>query len=304
MKFFRAKEKPQYDPDLTNLTVDQAENLRQLVRRYHADIGVQVTVSGQTLRRAEGTNNLYNLAEFCRGTDPSDWPGIVARHFGSLTGAARTMPGGADETLSRVYLRLVADDAFPAEIASAFSYTRPVAPGLLEALSVDLPDTVRTLDDKAVAEVGLQRLRAAGRANLIADPVEYDVLQGPTEGSTLYAVHGDSMFVASKALVLDDLARAVTGRELPEDGALFAAPSREYLFFHPLAEAGVAGAVNDLASMALRVHQENPGPLSPRLYWWHKGEVTNLTRIDEAERSFSIEPPDELMAVLRRLAGS
>ncbi|MFJ8627746.1 hypothetical protein ACIRD3_33600 [Kitasatospora sp. NPDC093550] len=303
MKFFRSKPELQYDPDLVNLTVDQADHLRELVRRYHADTGVQVTVSGQTLRRAEGTNNLYNLAEFCRGTDRSDWPGIVARHFGSLLGAARTMPGGADETLSRVYLRLVADDAFPAEIASAFSYTRPVATGLLEALSVDLPDTVRTLDDKAVAEVGLERLRAAGRANLIADPVEYEALQGPTEDSTLYAVHGDSMFVASKALVLDELARAVTGRELPEEGALFIVPSREYLFFHPLVEPQVAGAVNDLADIALRVHSENPGPLSPRLYWWHRGTVTNLTRIDEAERSFSIQPPAELMAILRRLNG-
>ncbi|GAB7187566.1 hypothetical protein ATKI12_7397 [Kitasatospora sp. Ki12] len=303
MKFFRSKAEPQYDPDLVNLTVDQAEHLRELVRRHHADTGVEVTVSGQTLRRAEGTNNLYNLAEFCRGTAQSDWPGIVARHFGSLVGAARTMPGAADETLSRVYLRLVADDAFPAEIASAFSYTRPVATGLLEALSVDLPDTVRTLDDKAVAEVGLERLRAAGRANLIADPVEHDVLQGPTEGSTLYAVHGESMFVASKALVLDELARTVTGRELPEEGALFTAPSRDYLFFHPLVEPQVAGAVNDLADIALRVHSENPGPLSPRLYWWHRGTVTNLTHIDEAERSFSIQPPAELMAILRRLSG-
>ncbi|MFI9365343.1 hypothetical protein ACIG5E_30460 [Kitasatospora sp. NPDC053057] len=303
MKFFRSKRQTQYDPDLTALTVDQADYLRELVRRHHADRGVQVTVSGQTLQQAEGTSNLYNLAEFCRRADQSDWPGLVERHFRSLAGAAGTTPGDADDVLRCAYLRLIADDAIPAGMMHGFSYLRPVATGLMEALSLDLPETVRTLDDKFVAHIGLERLRAAGRANLIADPVEYDVLQGPTEGSTLYAVHGDSMFVASKALVLDDLARAVTGRELPEEGALFAVPSRGHLLFHPLAEPQVAGAVNDLAAMALRIHQENPGPLSPRLYWWRKGSVTNLTRIDDAEHSFSIVAPEELMSVMRRLAG-
>ncbi|GHF81516.1 hypothetical protein GCM10018790_69080 [Kitasatospora xanthocidica] len=303
MKLFRSKSAPQYDPDLTALTTDQAEHLRELVRRYHAGIGVRVTVSGRTVQRAEGSSNLYNLAEFCRRADRGEWPALVERHYAALAGAADSTPGQDAEVLRCAYLRLIADDAIPAELAPEFGYLRPVATGLQEALCLDLPDTVRTLDDRFVAEVGLERLRAAGRANLIADPVEYDVLQGPTEGSTLYAVHGESMFVASKALVLDELARAVTGRELPQDGALFTAPSRDYLFFHPLVEPQVAGAVNDLADIALRVHSENPGPLSPRLYWWHRGTVTNLTHIDEAERSFSIQPPAELMAILRRLSG-
>ncbi|MFJ9845450.1 hypothetical protein ACIRYZ_34420 [Kitasatospora sp. NPDC101155] len=304
MKFFRSKAAPQYDPDLTALTTDQADHLRELVRQYHAGVGVRATVTGQFVQRAEGASNLYNLAEFCRRAEPGEWPQLVERHFRALAGAGESTPQGQDDVLRCAYLRLIADDAIPAEMAPSFSYLRPVATGLMEALCLDLPDTVRTLDDRFVAEVGLERLRAAGRANLIADPVEFDVLEGPTEGSTLYAVTGDSMFTASKALVLDELARAVTGHELPQDGALFTAPSRNYLFFHPLAEPQVAGAVNDLASIALRVHSESPGPLSPRLYWWHQGAVTNLTRIDEAQRSFSIAPPAELMAILRRLKDS
>ncbi|MGW3042644.1 hypothetical protein ACWC9T_21970 [Kitasatospora sp. NPDC001159] len=304
MRFFRSKTAPQYDPDLTALTTDQADHLRELVRQYHAGVGVQAAVSGQSVHRAEGASNLYNLAEFCRRAEPGEWPRLVERHFRALAGAAESTPDGQDDVLRCAYLRLIADDAIPAEMAPSFSYLRPVATGLLEALCLDLPETVRTLDDRFVAEVGPERLRAAGRANLIADPVEFDALEGPTEGSTLYAVTGDSMFVASKALVLDELARAATGRELPEEGALFTVPSRDYLFFHPLTESKVAGAVNDLASITLRVHSENPGPLSPRLYWWHQGTVTNLTQIDEARRSFSIVLPAELMAILRRLTDS
>lgn len=109
------------------------------------------------------------------------------------------------------------------------------------------------------------------------------------------------MFVASKALVLDELARAVTGRELPADGALFTAPSRHYLAFHPLAGREAVDALNDLAAFGLGAYQDNPGPVSPRVYWWHRGTVTSLTRIDEETRSFSIAPPEELMVILRRL---
>ncbi|MEU6239110.1 hypothetical protein [Kitasatospora sp. NPDC047058] len=299
MKFFRSKATPQHDPHLPALTADQAEYLRDLVRHYHAALP-QVTVVGDTVHAPRGTRSLHNLAELCRRADPRAWPGLVEQHFRALDGAEAATPQGAAEVLRAVYLRLVPEDAFPPEAAAAFGYVRPVAPGLQEALALDLPEAVRLMDDRAVAEVGLEALRAAGRANLVREPVTYDVAHGQG-GAALHIVSGESMFVASKALVLDDVARAVTGSDLPAEGALFTVPSRHHLVFHPLAGAEVVEAVNDLAAFGLGAYQDNPGPLSPRLYWWCKGVVTSLTHIDEETRSFSIAPPEELMAVLRRL---
>ncbi|WP_395292584.1 hypothetical protein ACF9IK_02550 [Kitasatospora hibisci] len=299
MKFFRSKPSVQFDPHLTALTVDQADYLRGLVRQFHAGLP-QVVVEGDSLRAPQGTRPLYNLAELCRRADPREWPRLVEHHFRALDGAVDATPQGSDEILRAVVLRLVADDAFPPAAAASFSYVRPVAAGLLEALALDLPEAVRMLDDPFVAEVGLERLRTAGRANLLREPVEYDTAQGQT-GAAMHIVSGESMFVASKALVLDELARTLTGRELPPEGALFTVPSRHYLVFHPLLDARAVDAVNDLAAFGLGAYQDNPGPLSPRLYWWHQGVVTSLTVIDDATRSFSVAPPEELMAILRRL---
>ncbi|MFJ3788671.1 hypothetical protein [Kitasatospora sp. NPDC090091] len=299
MKFFRSKPSVQYDPHLTALTVDQADYLRGLVRQYHAALP-QVVVEGDALRAPQGVRPLHNLAELCRRADPREWPRLVEHHFRALDGAVDATPQGSDEILRSVYLRLVADDAFPPAAAASFSYVRPVAAGLLEALALDLPEAVRMLDDPFVAEVGLERLRAAGRANLLREPVEYDTAQGQA-GAAMHIVSGESMFVASKALVLDELARTLTGRELPPEGALFTVPSRHYLVFHPLVDARAVDAVNDLAAFGLGAYQDNPGPLSPRLYWWRQGVVTSLTVIDDATRSFSVAPPEELMAILRRL---
>ncbi|MFE3116626.1 hypothetical protein [Streptomyces niveus] len=300
-----------HDPHLTALTVEQADYLRELVRDYHARHGNSVTVDGDTVHSARGTQALYNVAELCRRAEPGAWAGIVEHHFNALDAATRSAesgagPGsavGAEDIRGSVYLRLVPDDAFPAEALSSFSYARHVATGLLEVLALDLPDSVRLLGDQDVAGAGLEELRAAGRANLVDEPVDYDVTRTDS-GAIQHLVSGGSMFVASKALVLDDVARSLTGRELPDEGALFTVPSRHFLVFHPLEDANAVGAINDLAAFGLGAHQDNPGPLSPRIYWWHKGVVTCLTEIDDATMSFSVVPPDELMTILRRLNGA
>ncbi|MFD0265171.1 hypothetical protein ACFVGY_01045 [Streptomyces sp. NPDC127106] len=293
------------DPHLTALTVRQADHLRDLVGRYHADRGEQVTVEGDTVRAPQGTAALYNLAEYVRRADPRDWPRIVEHHFAALASAreSASVPAAPDDVLRRAFLRLIPDDALPPEAAASFGYVRPVATGLSEALALDLPDSVRLLDDRDVAAIGLEALRTAGRANLLSEPAEHETvpMQG---GGLLHVLSGESPFVASKALVLDEVVRAVTGRPLPAAGALFTVPSRSFLVFHPLADHHVQDAVNDLAAFGLGAHGDNPGPLSPRLYWWHRGAVTNLTRIDEATRSMSIEPPAELMDVMRSLVAA
>ncbi|AZS75584.1 hypothetical protein DDE74_36020 [Streptomyces lydicus] len=78
----------------------------------------------------------------------------------------------------RVYLRLIADDMLPPEIVDSYEYVRPVAKGLVEALSLDLGDAVSMLRDCDVAQYGgLEKLRAAGRANLLKDPFEGEQLR-------------------------------------------------------------------------------------------------------------------------------
>lgn len=291
------------DTHLPSLTAEQAEYLRELVRQHHARQGESVTVSGGTVHSDQGTRALFNLAELCRRAEPGAWPQLVEHHFNALDNGTRSAGADAEEIRRNVYLRLVPDDTIPAEAAGSFSYTRPVATGLLEALALDLPDSLRLLDDRDVARVGLEELRSTGRARLVGEPVDHDVVRMDS-GATAHLVTGGSMFVASKALVLGDLARTLTGRELPDDGALFTAPSRHFLVFHPLEDAYAVDAINDLSSFGLGAYQDNPGPLSPRIYWWHKGTVTSLTHIDEATMSFSIAPPEDLMTILRRLKGA
>ncbi|MGY0022850.1 immunity 49 family protein [Streptomyces sp. cg35] len=290
------------DPHLPLLTVAQADRLRGLVAdRLHARTGVRPTVTGDTAEADGHRHPLTNLAQLCRTAPEDAWPELVEEFFARLDAASR---GGesAEELLERTCLRLVPPGAVPADAADGFQYTRKVAEGLNLALALDGPASVRLLTDQDVARAGADALWAAAQRNLVREPLRYEEVR--LDGHpVLYSVYGDSPFVSTKALILPELVAEVTGRRMPDAGALVVVPTRHLLAFHPIVDGGVADAVNDLATYAFKAHEDGPGSLSPRVYWWHKGRLTSLTEIDHDTRTFSLRPPAELLDVMRALVG-
>ncbi|WP_345434022.1 immunity 49 family protein [Actinoallomurus vinaceus] len=283
------------------LTVPQAERLRGLAYDYFARRGGRPAVEGGAIAHDGRLSPLTTLAQRCRTIPEEHWPELVAEHFTRLEGASQGGEG-REELLRQSYLRLVSGDAFDGDAADHFRYARPVAEDLLVALALNAPTSVRILSDADVTRAGLDELWAAGRANLLGEPVKHMETRGPS-GALLHSVSGDSHFVASKALVLPELAQAVTGRELPEAGALVAVPTRHLLAFHPIVDGTVVDAVNDLSGYALGAYQDGPGSLTPRLYWWHQGRLVCLTVFDHESRSLSVQPPQELLEMMKRLRG-
>ncbi|MFI6035086.1 immunity 49 family protein [Streptomyces sp. NPDC051315] len=291
------------DAHLPSLTVAQADRLRRLTAdHFAARYGIRPAVEADVVEHDGHRHPLTHLARWCRDAPEESWAGLVRQHFTRLESASR---GDEDpqELLRGTRLRLLPSDALPADAADHFRYVRPVAEDLLAALALDTPESVRILGDADLARTGPDALWAAGRANLLAEPVEYTQVPRPS-GALLHSVHGDSHFVASKALVLPELVRDVTGRDLPEAGALVVVPTRHLLAFHPIVDGTVVDAVNDLAAYALGAYQDGPGPLTPRLYWWHQGRLVCLTAFDHDSRALSVVPPPELLETMRSLRGA
>ncbi|WP_306319319.1 MULTISPECIES: immunity 49 family protein [unclassified Streptomyces] len=289
------------DPQLPMLATPQAERLRALVAehvraRYGAESGF--VLDGDAVKRAGHVFPLANLARRCGAAPDADWSELVDAHFAALADASR---GGedAEELLARTCLRLVPTDT-GADAVDGARYPREVAEGLRLALALDGPDSVRLLTDEDVARAGADALwEAAGRA-LIREPMRHEEVR--LDGHpVLYSAYGDSHFVASKAVVLPEVVAEVTGRRMPDAGALVAVPTRHLLAFHPIVDGSAADAVNDLATYAVRAHAEGSGALSPRVYWWHEGRLTSLTAIDDETRTIEQRPPGELVDVLRAL---
>ncbi|MFI7387975.1 immunity 49 family protein [Streptomyces sp. NPDC049813] len=306
------------DPQLPLLTVARADRLRGLVADRSADgTGARPTAAGHTAAEdtaaedaaAEDTaagdpaeagdrHPLAALAQRCHTAPEDTWPDLVEEFF---AGRAAAPAGGesAGRLLAGACLRLIAPGS---EAAAGLAHPRRVAGGLDLALALDGPDSGRLLTDEEVARAGADALWAAGARGLVRQPLRHEEVR--LDGhAVLYSVYGDSPFVSSKALVLPELAAEVTGRRLPDAGALVAVPTRHLLAFHPVVDGSAAGALDDLATYARRAYEEGPAPLSPRVYWWHDGRLTSLTEVDQGGRPRPPRPPAALADVLRALHG-
>ncbi|MGW2632082.1 hypothetical protein ACWC2K_22470 [Streptomyces chattanoogensis] len=208
-----------------------------------------------------------------------------------------------DNPLEHVRLRLIADDYLPPEALDVYQYVRPVADGLVEALAYDLPDAITLVTDRDVDRFGLDALRAAGRANMAQEPFEYDTAE-LDDGTVIHTVGGESLFVASLVLVLDEVMWTTHGQPPPPEGVLVTVPGRQHFAFHPITDHHAVTAANALAEFGLGAYEDEPDySVSPRLYWWRDGALTSLTVIDEENRTMAIEAPEELMTILKALDG-
>ncbi|WP_353941599.1 immunity 49 family protein [Streptomyces sp. HUAS MG91] len=290
------------DPHLSMLTGAQADHLRALVAGHlHVRTGAHPTLTGDAAESEGHRHPLTNLAQRCRVAPEEQWPALVEEFFAHLAEASQ---GGesAEELLERTCLRLVPPDAVPAEAAAEFGYLKGVAEGLNLALALDAPTSVRLLTDADVLRAGADALWAAAERNLVREPLRHEEVR--LDGHpVLYSVYGDSPFVSTKALILPELVAEATGRRMPDAGALVVVPTRHLLAFHPIVDGTAVDAVNDLATYAVKAHEDGPGSLSPRVYWWHDGRLTSLTVIDDETRTLAQRPPRELLDVLRALRG-
>jgi hypothetical protein len=206
------------------------------------------------------------------------------------------------EILSRTYLRLMDGNSFPAEAQHLFSYARPVGGNLVEVLAFESPDSVAVLRDKDVAEIGLDQLRAAGLENLSDCQLnDYDIVDLPN-GGRLHVLSGESVFSASKILVLPEVLRQVLGpREYP-NGVLVAAPFRHQFGFSPVEGPEALTTATVMAEVTLVGFVDGIVPLSPNVYWWKDGELLQISAVDE-DGTVELAEDGPFIELIAQLAG-
>ncbi|UZN04184.1 hypothetical protein [Cellulomonas sp. S1-8] len=305
MGWFGRKAQQQADEALPFLGVDDAAHLRTLAADTFARAGCPVVVHDDHLAAADGRQfGLWNMAAMCHEAGPrSAWQDVVSRHAEQVL---HPPPGpdelSADELLDIVVERLAAVDQLPEQFRARLGYATEVGEGLLRVLVADFPATVATLGDDDVARVGLERLQTAGRARLLAEPTAYEQIE-LEGGALLEMLTGESVYVASKLLVLADVLRSLHGERAYPDGVLVGVPDRHSLMLHVPVDGGVVAALQSMAGGTAKIWSSAPGGVSPCVYWWRDGTLTTVSRLTEQGR-VAVEVHDELGAVLNRLAAA
>ena len=161
------------------------------------------------------------------------------------------------------------------------SYARPAFDGLVAELSRDLPTAVQTVGDSDVVGRDLDFLYEVGQRNTDAEPATTQQLN-----HHVVALHGESFFIASKALNMTRLIASVLG-DAPL-GVVFSVPHRSLLFLHRVGPETVH-ALNWMASATVGQTEQPPGGVVSRnTYFWHLGNVQLLSRIDSESRKIQI----------------
>ena len=289
------------DPELTFLTVDEAQRVRALVRESFARNGLEVTVHAGHVSDAAGRQfGLWNVAAKCHHHGKrKEWPSVVDEHVATLlAGADRDPLEGLsdDEIVARTYVRLyAATDVRDLDDRPH----REFAPGLVELLAFDQPDSVMAHRGDDVRRLGgWAALRERGLANLARDPVQDHQRIGVGDGATIHAVNGDSVYTASKALLLPGLA-ARLGDEPGEHGWLLVVPNRHQLAWHVVRDVTMFEAAQALVHVARSAYADSAGPLSPHLFWSNGTAYQQLTRYEDDR--IVIAGDAEFEAMLERL---
>ncbi|MCX4095449.1 hypothetical protein [Nocardia sp. alder85J] len=289
------------DPAFSFLSADEGRRFRATMREVLAERGIEGVVSETHLTTMDGAQlGFYNIAAYCHsyGGDPGAWPALIGEHLDRLFAERDSDPMDlpVDELLPTMYPRVVPD--FQMQYREEFRYGPEVAEGLWVVLALDRPDTVTTMPDTAVAELGgFDLLWPRAMENLRGLPIPERHTFGRREGGWFHAVVDDSYFTASRVLILDEL---LSRMNVPfgDDGVLVTMPNRTQLVFRPLDGTPFAPAVHDMTDFTIRGYVDTPGLVSPHLYWWRRGELTQLTQHEDDRMTFDL--PADFRALLDR----
>jgi hypothetical protein len=264
------------DAGLDFLSRGQAGLVRKLFREAMAERGRELAVDRDgRIKDARGSiYSLRNIAALCRGHPggEKEWPQLIAGYADQVLKAdpleamaeiAALTPGQAR---SLVYPSVFAATSLGPGIAG-YRSAPELAPGLLELLALDMPDSTVFLDDAQVDRLGGRAsLREAGLANLRALPAPARRRVG-TPDAHFEAIGDESHFTASRVLVMPDLLSRVLGANAPH-GVLAAMPARNWAFIHVLADRTAGPSLMKMASNAHAFYGREEGPISPDVFWW------------------------------------
>ncbi|MFJ5956575.1 hypothetical protein ACIQC5_11535 [Paenarthrobacter sp. NPDC092416] len=304
MGLFKKKQHEQEptDEELTFFSVSEAQEFRSMVRVVFAELGYEVQINADHALDADGRGfGFWNVAANCHNAAASEWREIIRQHlqrvFASFDGADPFDELTAEQASSQTYARLYEESGLPN--LDAYPHSQ-FAPGIVEMLALDLPDTVAVYARKQADTFGgWHALRSQGLTNLRAlehEQVETVPGQG---GSSFTALLGESVYTASKALLLPGIATELTGKQPRQDlGWLMSIPNRHQLVWHVIENESVLGALDGMVRFTAMGYSDAPGPVSPHVYWWNGTGYEQLTRLSEEDGSLSIHVSPEFHAVL------
>ncbi|MGW4095986.1 hypothetical protein [Mycobacterium sp. NPDC004974] len=225
---------------------------------------------------------LSNMHTRCRDVSVEELPDAVRFEVEQIL-AGQDAPPMSElsdaEFLAQMRTRLITPDT-GGELS--LDYARPAFDGLVAELRRDLPTAVQTVSDSDIAGRDIDLLFQAGQRNTDAEPVDVQALD-----HEVFALSGDSLFIASKALNMPRLIETVLDGVAPM-GVLFSVPHRGLLFLHRVGQSTLEAAPWIVSATVSAADNPLGGVVSYNTYFWYGGSAQPITRIDGDNESIAL----------------
>jgi hypothetical protein len=294
-----ARSQPARDETFALFTVHQAAAFVACVVRAFSDLGVEVVVHPGYVETSGGRRfGLHQLAAACSGSSRGarGWGRIIDAHVRTvveeLSRPDPLLTASTADVEPNVYLCLRDVRGLAAQGVLLGDYPREVFPGVVEVLAHDRPNAVRYFTDESLSRFDIDRLRSAGLANLVREPLGPSRLLRGRDGAALHVIDSPSFYVASQLLVPRQvLAREFGEREYPH-GVLMAAPFRHQLLTHQLTGPDVIPSLNAMVRITDHGYRTRVDRLSPHVYWWDGARVHQISSVlDDGQLAIQVKGP-------------
>jgi hypothetical protein len=191
----------------------------------------------------------------------------AARAFGRDAAQAAEVARGGRVEEGDLRVRLYTEEALGGMRDSLV--TRLLAPGLVETVVVDYPDSIMPLDRGRLGDVPEDGVFGAALAHSIGTEQHY-AETADVQGVPVTHIGGEHRYVSAHVHVLRRHAAHAP------HGALVSFPLPEYVLVHVIGETHVFAAMETLQDLSGRLFESGDKALSPQLYWWRPGPYEEL----------------------------
>ncbi|ADG97762.1 hypothetical protein Srot_1293 [Segniliparus rotundus DSM 44985] len=285
MSMFGSYRQPPFQPPdglFPRLGTEDVSYIEGLVADSFAQHSLHASLHGEEISVTGGqTYPTREVMDACADAgDPDLWPDAVDRWVSNIV-AVRNMPTtiefDRDDMLSKVHTRIITD-AFADDLDEEHSYRKPLVGQLIGVLGVELPQVTAVLTDEEIAGHDLESLWAQGQRK--SNFLKVQPQRVPNSMYDLKFVIGDTVFVSGKVLDFPALLDSLIGEA--RHGVLFSVPAANILIWHVLRESAAAlRGMDELGQSTWLTFKDTPAPLSTEVYFWHDGQYSRVTYLDE-----------------------
>lgn len=224
---------------------------------------------------ADHAMNLHNLVPAAAQLQPSQVEAMIQNYFQGMWDRAEenawALAQGYDRLAPLLRLRI-----FPADVAASMSVTiqTPISPYLSGLLFMDLPKIMSSVTEDIFANWEVNREEALAQARKQTEEEFMGLIAGktPLPAGEIFAIHRPENFlVAAGILVLDRLFDPA-----PRGGVVVTVPTRSYMLGLAIEEKVPVSMIEGIGAASLQASREQPGPVTPLLFWWHEGVLHAL----------------------------